>query len=153
MIVRGNPNDVQVNREGRLTPEQQARLARLTPFRMPVLPSALFGVLLIVYGGVRQDVAGWIMVLLGAVLLGSAWSRYRNQAALKGGAVDSFVGVLERIRPVPLQMFESELTIDGRSYVLLANLGQQPLGAGTRYRSFVVRGISRYGVIVAMEEA
>jgi hypothetical protein len=153
MIVRGNPEDLQSNRSGQLSPAQTARLAALKPFRLPIMPGLLFGGLLIVYGLVRRDPPGWITLALGVVLIGSALSRYRQQAALKSGAVESTVGVLERIRPVPLAMFESELTIDGRSYVLLARLGARPLETGARYRSFVVRGIARMGVIVAMEEA
>ncbi|HYF64319.1 MAG TPA: hypothetical protein VD886_15965, partial [Herpetosiphonaceae bacterium] len=77
----------------------------------------------------------------------------RQQAALKAGAVQSFIGVLERVRPSPLGMFEAELIIDGRSYALLSRLGDRPLDPGARYRSFVVRGIARMGVIVAMEHA
>jgi hypothetical protein len=153
MIVRGNPEDLQSNRSGQLSPAQTERLAALKPFRLPIVPSLLFGALLIVYGLVRRDPPGWITLAMGVVLIGSAWSRYRQQAALKSGAVDSTVGVLERVRPSPLSMFEAELTIDGRSYVLLARLGARPLETGARYRSFVVRGIARMGVIVAMEEA
>jgi hypothetical protein len=153
MIVRGDSNDVQINRGGQLSPEQAARIARLKPFRLPIVPSLLFGGLLISYGVLRQDTAGWVVVLLGLVLLGSGWTRYRAQSALKAGVVQPFVGLLERVRTSPFAMFEAELILDGKSYVLLANLGSQPLKAGTRYRSFVVRGIARMGVIVAMEEA
>ncbi len=153
MIVRGHSNDVQVNRGGQLSPEQIAHLGRLRPFRLPVVPGLLVGGLLLVYGVTRQDTAGWIVLFLGLLLLVSSWTRYRSQAALKAGAVQSFVGLLERVRPSPLGMFEAELTLDGKSYVLLANLGDQPLNPGTRYRSFVVRGVARIGIIVAMEEA
>ncbi len=153
MIVRGHSNDVQINRGGQLSPEQAAELARLRPFRLPVVPSLLFGALLAVYGVVRQDITGWIILFLGVLLLASGWTRYRGQATLKAGEVQSFIGLLERVRSSPLGMFESELTLDGKQYVLLANLGSQPLKPGTRYRSFVVRGIARMGIIVAMEEA
>lgn len=153
MIVRGQGEDVQINRGGQLAPEQAARLARLRPFRLPVVPSLLCGALLAAYGVVRQDRAGWIIVFLGVLLLVSGWSRYRGQSALKAGVVQPFVGLLERIRPSPLGMFEAELTLDGKQYVLLANLGSQPLRVGTRYRAFVARGIARMGIIVAMEEA
>ena len=151
MIVRGNPEDLQSNRSGQLSPAQNERLAALKPFRLPVLPSLLVGALLIVYGLVRRDAPGWVTLAMGVVLVGSGWSRYRQQAALKSGAVQSFIGVLERVRPSPLGMFEAELTIDGQPYALLSRLGDRPLDPGTRYRSFVVRGIARMGVIVAME--
>lgn len=151
MIVRGNPEDLQSNRSGRLSPAQNERLAALKPFRLPVLPSLLVGALLIAYGLVRRDTPGWVTLAMGVVLVGSGWSRYRQQAALKSGTVQSFIGVLERVRPSPLGMFEAELTIDGKSYALLSRLGERPLETGARYRSFVVRGIARMGVIVAME--
>lgn len=153
MIVRGNPDDLQINRGGHVSPNQSALIGRLTPFRLPALPSILVGVLLVVYGLTRRDSAGWFVLALGVVLLASGWSRHRQRTTLQVGAVHSFIGVLERIRPSPLGMFEAELTLDGRSYVVLANLGDRPLNIGTRYRSFVVRGVARMGIIVGMEEA
>ena len=97
MIVRGTPEDLQSNRNGQLSPAQSERLAALKPFRLPVLPSLLVGALLIVYGLVRRDTPGWITLAMGVVLVGSGWSRYRQQATLKSGAVQSFIGVLERV--------------------------------------------------------
>lgn len=152
MLVRGNANDLQINRNGQLSAGQTAALRRFTPFRLPVVPSVLVGALLLSYGVVRRDTLGWIVVALGLVLLTSGWARRRGQAALKAGVVQSFAGVLEQTRPSPLGMFEAELTIDGRSYVLLANLGSRPLQVGTRYQVFVARGLARLGIIVAMEE-
>lgn len=153
MIIRGTSEDVRVNRTGHLAPAQLERLRRLTPYRLPALPGLLIGALLAVYGGARQDTLGWVVAGLGLYLALSSWLRFRQQTRLKAGETDSFVGVLERSKPSPMAAFESELTIGGQNYVLLSQLGDAPLRSGTRYHCYVVNGISRMGIIVAMEEA
>ncbi len=151
MIVRGAAADIQENRAGMLSAAQTEQLQALRPFQLAVVPSLLAGVALMIYGGIRADVIGWIVLALGAYLALSGWRRYQQRQVLKKGAVRSFVGLLERIRPSPLRMFEGELIIDGQSFVLLSGLGAAELQPGSRYRVFVVEGLARMGVIVGME--
>lgn len=154
MIVRGRNEDVQINRTGQLAPRQLEHLQALRPFRLVALPSVVVGAVLVGYGALRGDVVGWVLLALGLYMTYSGWLRYRQQNALKAGEIGSFVGVLEQIKATPFRSFEAELTIDGQGYVLLALPGEHPpLTIGTRYRSYVVRGIARMGIIVAMEDA
>lgn len=151
MIIRGNDHDLDINRNGQLSTEQQNRLKSFRPFGLPALPSALFGILLIGLSLTRQDWISWVLLAGGVLLLFSAIQRQRSQKNLAGGAVGTIVGRLEQIRSVPMAMFESELTIDGKHYVLLANLGSTPLTVGEQYQFYVAQNIARMGVIVGVE--
>ena len=151
MIIRGEQADLTHNREGRLSPNQQRQLQAMRAFRVPFLPMLLIGIALISYGTLRMDTLGWIVAGLGGVLVFNAWTRRKSQAALKAGAVQVVTGELEKIRPVPFAMFESELVVNQRSYALLAKLGSQPLTVGQSYTLYVAKGVSRMGIIVAVE--
>ncbi len=141
------------NRQGRLAPDQQRQLQAMRAFRVPFLPMLLVGLALISYGTLRFDVLGWVVAGLGAVLIFNAWTRRQSQVALKAGVVQAISGQLEKIRPVPFAMFESELVINRRSYALMAKLGTQPLTVGQNYTIYVAKGVSRMGIIVAVETA
>lgn len=153
MIIRGDQADLIHNHEGRLAPNQQRQLQAMRAFRVPFLPMLLIGLALISYGTLRFDTLGWVVAGLGGVLIINAWVRRQSQAALKAGVVQAISGELEKIRPVPFAMFESELVINKRSYALLAKLGQQPLHVGQTYTIYVAKGVSRMGIIVAVETA
>ncbi|MBP8250840.1 MAG: hypothetical protein KAX40_00640 [Herpetosiphon sp.] len=152
MIIRGNAADIAINRTGHLAPDQQARLKMFKAYRLPALPSALFGILLIALSFTRQDWLSWVILAGGFMLLFSAIQRQRSQKNLATGAVQTVVGTLEQVRSVPMAMFESELRIDGKNYVLLSKLGSTPLEIGTHYRFFVAQNISRMGIIVGIEQ-
>ena len=153
MIIRGDAANLIHNREGRLAPDQQRQLQAMRAFRVPFLPMLFVGLALMGVGISRADVLGWVVVALGAVLLFNAWTRRQSQAALKTGVVQAITGQLEKIRPVPFAMFESELVINKRSYALLTKLGAQPLAVGQNYTIYVAKGVSRMGIIVAVETA
>ena len=152
MIVRGTANDIQTNQQGHLSDAQRQQLQRMAMFRLAIVPTLILGLVMVGFGALGGDVLGWSVAGMGTYTLFSAWLRYQRKQKLEAGVVRPVEGVIEKLRTTPLPAFKYEVTINKKSYVLIAGLGHSPLHEGQTYRAFVLDGVARFGVIVAMEE-